>query len=181
VRGTQLANAMKKMDVGDIRPREVIEIEDDKDQMLSSSNVQASGSPDQNQASSSSQVQDQQMASISSQPNDQPSASNEVQVLQPTYVTRDHSLNSIASDLSRGVQTRSRLTSFYEHFLFVSSIEPKKIDEPLKDVDWVNEELNNFKRNQVWKLVERPKGHNVIGTKWVFHNKQDQDGIVSVF
>ena len=27
-------------------------------------------------------------------------------------------------------------------------------------------------------LVERPKGHNVIGTKWVFRNKQDQDGIV---
>jgi hypothetical protein len=63
----------------------------------------------------------------------------------------------------------------------VSSIEPKKIDEALKDVDWVNamhEELNNFKRNQVWELVERPKGHDVIGTKWVFHNKQYQDGIV---
>jgi hypothetical protein len=61
----------------------------------------------------------------------------------------------------------------------VSSIEPKKIEEALKDVDWVNamhEELNNFTRNQVWKLVERPKNHNVIGTKWVFRNKQDQEG-----
>jgi hypothetical protein len=29
----------------------------------------------------------------------------------------------------------------------------------------MHEELNNFKRNQVWKLVERPKGHNAIGTK----------------
>ena len=79
------------------------------------------------------------------------------------------------------MQTRSRLTSFCEHFSFVSSIEPKNIDEALKDVDWVNtmhEELNNFTRNQVWELVERPKGHNVIGTKWVFRNKQDQDGIV---
>ena len=26
--------------------------------------------------------------------------------------------------------------------------------------------------------MERPKDHNVIGTKWVFWNKQDQDGIV---
>jgi hypothetical protein len=63
----------------------------------------------------------------------------------------------------------------------VSSIEPKKIDEALEDIDWVNamhEELNNFKRNQVCELVKRPKGHNVIGTKWVFRNKQDQDGIV---
>ena len=79
------------------------------------------------------------------------------------------------------MQTRSRLASFCEHFSFVSSIEHKKIDEALKDVDWVNamyEELNNFTRNQVWELVERPKDHNVIGTKWVFRNKQDQDGIV---
>jgi len=63
----------------------------------------------------------------------------------------------------------------------VSSIEPKKIEEALKDVDWVNaihEELNNFIRNQVWELVERPKNHSVIETKWVYRDKQDQDGIV---
>jgi hypothetical protein len=42
----------------------------------------------------------------------------------------------------------------------------------------MHEELNNFKRNQVCELVERPKGHNVIKTKWVFRNKQDQDRIV---
>jgi hypothetical protein len=73
------------------------------------------------------------------------------------------------------------LTSFCEHFSFVSFIEPKKIEEALRDIDWVNamhQELNNFKKNQVWELVERPKGHNVNGTKWVFRNKQDQDGIV---
>jgi hypothetical protein len=95
---------------------------------------------DQNQASTSgAQVQDQQqMASSSSQPNDQPSASNQVQVLQPTNVARDHPLTSIIGDISRGVQTRSRLASFYEHFSFVSFIEPKKIDEALKNVDWVN-------------------------------------------
>jgi hypothetical protein len=82
VKGTQLTNTMKKMDIGDIRPREVIEVEDDKDQILSNSNVQASGSFVQNQASSSgAQVQDQQVASSSSQPNDQPSASNQVQLL----------------------------------------------------------------------------------------------------
>ena len=102
-------------------------------------------------------------------------------MLQPTNVARDYPLDTIIGDILRGVQTRSRLALFCEHFLFVSSIEPKKIDEALKDVDWVNdmhEELNNFTRNQVWELAERPKGHNVIGTKWVFRNKQDQDGIV---
>jgi hypothetical protein len=34
VRCTQLANALKKTDVGDIKSREVIEVEDDKDQVL---------------------------------------------------------------------------------------------------------------------------------------------------
>ena len=115
--------------------------------------MQASGSHDQIQASTSDgNVQDQQMASSSSQPSNQSNASNQVQVLQPTNVTRDHPLDTIIGDISRDVQTRSRLASFCEHFSFVSSIKSKKIDEALKDVDWVkamHKELNNFIRNQV--------------------------------
>jgi hypothetical protein len=40
------------------------------------------------------------------------------------------------------------------------------------------EELENFERNQVWTLVEPPRDVNVIGTKWVFKNKQGEDGEV---
>ena len=122
-----------------------------------------------------------QVSSTSSQPNEQVSASNQVLILQPTNIARDHPLDTIVIDISRDVQTRSRLASFCEHFSFVSSIEPKKIDKALMDVDWVNaihEELNSFTRNQVWELVERPKNHNVIETKWVYRNNQDQDVIV---
>jgi hypothetical protein len=131
---------------------------------------------DENQTSSSSQVNDQQEASTSSQP-----SANNVLILQPTSIVRDHPLDSIIRDISRGVQTRSKLTSFCAHSSFVSYKKPTKIEEALKDADWVNamhDVLNNFKRNQVCELVERLKGHNVIGTKWVFKNKQDQDGIV---
>jgi hypothetical protein len=64
----------------------------------------------------------------------------------------------------------------------VSNInKPKNVEEALQDPDWLNamhEELNNFTRNQVWTLEEHPKGARVIGTKWVFHNKQDDQGIV---
>jgi hypothetical protein len=160
------------MDVGELRPRQVNVDEDGQVQVLSNSNVQ----DDTNQASSNgshNNVQNQQVASTSSQLNDQASASN-VPTLQPKNIIRDHPLDTIIGDISRGVQTRSRLTSFYEHFSFVSFLEPKKIEEPLRDVDWINamhEELNNFIRNQVWELVERSKNHNVIGTKWVFRNK----------
>ena len=57
-----------------------------------------------------------------------------------------------------------------------------KVEEAPDDPDWVNamhEELHNFERNQVWTLVEKlDEKHNVIGTKWVFQNKQDEDGQV---
>jgi hypothetical protein len=42
----------------------------------------------------------------------------------------------------------------------------------------MQEDLNNFKRNEVWSLVERPKV-NGIGTKWVFCNKQDEHRVVT--
>jgi hypothetical protein len=63
----------------------------------------------------------------------------------------------------------------------VSSIEPYRIEDALRDLDWVvvmQEELNNFMRNEVWHLVPRPN-QNVIGTKWVFRNKQDEHGVVT--
>ena len=48
-------------------------------------------------------------------------------------------------------------------------------------LNWVNamhEELENFERNQAWVLVEPPPHCNPIGTKWVFKNKQGEDGVV---
>jgi len=43
----------------------------------------------------------------------------------------------------------------------------------------MREELNQFKRSEVWDLVPRPEGMNVIGTKWIFKNKSDEIGTVS--
>jgi hypothetical protein len=59
------------------------------------------------------------------------------------------------------------LQLFCEHYLFVSSFEPCKVEDALRDPNFVvamQEELNNFKRNKVWSLVERPK-QNVVETK----------------
>jgi hypothetical protein len=42
----------------------------------------------------------------------------------------------------------------------------------------MQEELNNFTRNEVWYLVPRPN-QNVVGTKWVFRNKQDEHSVVT--
>src|SRR5438128_7545709 len=95
-------------------------------------------------------------------------------------VQRDHPIDNILGSIRREVTTHSRLANFYEFYSFVSSLEPLRVEQALEDPDWVivmQEELNNFTRNEVWLLVERPK-QNVIGTKWVFCNKQDENGVV---
>ena len=40
----------------------------------------------------------------------------------------------------------------------------------------MHEELNQFVRNDVWELALRPENVHVIGTKWIFKNKTDEDG-----
>jgi hypothetical protein len=75
--------------------------------------------------------------------------------------------------ISKGVQTRSHIALFCEHYSFVSSLEPNCVDEALRDPNWVNAmhvELNNFTWNEVWELVPRPKNYNVISKKWVLRN-----------
>ena len=52
----------------------------------------------------------------------------------------------------------------------------------MSDEFWVlamQEELNQFERNKVWSLVLRPKHHHIIGTKWVFRNKMNEQGVIT--
>ncbi|GJV28541.1 retrovirus-related pol polyprotein from transposon TNT 1-94 [Tanacetum coccineum] len=60
--------------------------------------------------------------------------------------------------------------------------EPKNVNEALKDEIWIitmQEELNQFITNDVWELVPHPKSTTIIGTKWVYRNKLDENGVVS--
>jgi len=51
----------------------------------------------------------------------------------------------------------------------LSAIEPATVDEALSDDGWIivmQEELNQFQRNDVWDPVAKPDHKNIIGTKW---------------
>ncbi|GKA13072.1 hypothetical protein Tco_0692618 [Tanacetum coccineum] len=77
---------------------------------------------------------------------------------------------------------RSQPQNKSNFFCFISTIEPKNVGEALKDesrVVAIQEELNQFTTNDVWELVPQPKSLTFIGTKWVFRNKLDENGIVS--
>ncbi|KAH9649211.1 hypothetical protein KPL70_025897 [Citrus sinensis] len=84
-------------------------------------------------------------------------------------------------DPSRGVTTRSSLRNTCEHVAFISQIEPKSFADAENDESWImamQEELNQFERNNVWELVPNPEHQSIIGTKWVFRNKMDESGVV---
>jgi len=94
---------------------------------------------------------------------------------------RGLSLENVIGDISKGVVTRN-ISDFCTTIAFVSQIEPKNVEEALQDDQWciaMQEELNQFERNEVWELIPRDDSHQVIGTKWVFINKLDEDGNIT--
>jgi hypothetical protein len=96
-------------------------------------------------------------------------------------IQRDYSVDMILEDIHKGVTTHSRIANFCENYSCVSSLEPLKVEDALKDPDWVvvmQEELNNFTRNEVLNLVTCPN-QNVVETNCVFRNKQDEHGVMT--
>nr|GFA89159.1 retrovirus-related Pol polyprotein from transposon TNT 1-94 [Tanacetum cinerariifolium] len=63
----------------------------------------------------------------------------------------------------------------------LSSIESANVAEALRDADWLSamqEELDQFARLKVWRLVPRLEGKSVIKIKWIFKNKKDESSLV---
>ncbi|KAL8135314.1 hypothetical protein AgCh_010107 [Apium graveolens] len=96
--------------------------------------------------------------------------------------TKSYTPGLIIGDPEAGVRTRTTISNECFYHSFLSQTEPKKVEEAIQDADWVQamlEELNEFERNKVWTLVPRPKNISIVGTKWVFRNKTDSDGIIT--
>ncbi|GJX38664.1 hypothetical protein Tco_0251967 [Tanacetum coccineum] len=116
-------------------------------------------------------------------------------------INKDHPKSQIIGPIDTPVQTRHKAKNVEEQSFiatihqktnpdllqyclfscFLSQEEPKKIVDALKDESWVEamqEELLQFQIQNVWVLVDCPKGVRPIGTKWVLKNKKDERGIV---
>nr|GEY90938.1 reverse transcriptase domain-containing protein [Tanacetum cinerariifolium] len=75
--------------------------------------------------------------------------------------TKDHPLHKIIGDPKSSVRTRGQLANLCLFACLLNSIEPANVAEAFRDVDWVSamqEELDQFARLKVWRLVPRPEG-----------------------
>jgi hypothetical protein len=119
--------AMRTMSIGDVRPQE----QQEQDQPSSSTLVHP---PTQDEE----QVpQDEGLDQGGA--HEEQDKEEEVSQVPPTQVQstiqRNHPVDQILGDISKGLTTRSCLAIFCEHYSFVSSIEPFKVEEALQDPD----------------------------------------------
>jgi hypothetical protein len=159
-----LCIALRNMSIGDMCPKESEEPTQAQDQP-SSSNQASPPTQDEDQAQDN-EDEDQEDEPPQEEDNDQggyevdqdKEDDHEIQGQRLPHprvhqaIQRDHPVNSILGDIHKGVTTRSRVVHFCEHYSFVSSIEPYRVEDALRDSDWVlamQEELNNFMRNEV--------------------------------
>nr|GEV78052.1 retrovirus-related Pol polyprotein from transposon TNT 1-94 [Tanacetum cinerariifolium] len=95
--------------------------------------------------------------------------------------SKNHPLENVIGNLNQRT-LRSQAQNKSNFFCFISTIEPKNLNEALGDESWIvamQQELNQLIANDVWELVPQPNNMTIIGTKWVFKNKLDENGIVS--
>jgi hypothetical protein len=171
--------ALRNMSIRDVCPKESEEPTQAQDQPSSSN--QASPPTQDEEQTQGGEEEDQEVEPPQEEDKDQggdevdqdKENDNEIQGQRPPHpivhqaIQRYHLVNSILGDIHKGVTTRSQVTHFCEHYSFVFSIEPYWVEDALRDLDWVlamQEELNNFTRNEVWHLVPRPN-QNIVGTK----------------
>ncbi|KAL0541556.1 hypothetical protein IC582_021609 [Cucumis melo] len=114
------------------------------------------------------------------------SITKKLELISSAHVKKNHPASSIIGDPSTGMQTRRKEKIDYMKMVadlcYISTVEPSTVDSALRDEYWLNamqEELLQFRQNNVWTLVSKPEGVNVIGTKWVFKNKTDEAGCVT--
>jgi hypothetical protein len=198
------SKAIKKLATGEIKPQEQVDQDNDDELMFHGPSTTTSASHpeysgymfgDSGSPIRNIWTEDRTIRATNDEPStphqDQPQGEKEVEPIQHQapiphprvhqIIQKNHPVDNILGSISKRVTTPSRLANFCEHYSFISSLEPLKVDEALNDPDWVmamQEELNNFTRNEDWSLDERPK-HNIIGANWVFRNKQDEHGVVT--
>ncbi|GJR32949.1 putative ribonuclease H-like domain-containing protein [Tanacetum coccineum] len=110
-------------------------------------------------------------------------STNTINIVSPIVNTADIEDNAIDENIVYGCDDDPKSARIGRNISISDDDdqEPKKVIQALKDPSWIEamqEELLQFKLQQVWTLVELPNGKRAISTKWVYRNKKDERGIV---
>ena len=92
----------------------------------------------------------------------------------------DHPQHLMIGDSKKWV-TRNSLRNICNHLAFISQIKPKKFQKALVNnyqAMAMHEELNQSKRKNIWTLLPKLNNHTIIGTRWVFRSKIDENDII---
>ncbi|SPT17899.1 unnamed protein product [Triticum aestivum] len=161
------SESIKLMGTGEIIPSEA---QSEEELIISAPNQpEDNAQPEDNPPNDDNDQQEQNLRPV------HPHVANEVQI--------EKIIDSINAPGPLSRSRATQLANFCGHFAFVSISEPKKVAEAFMEPEWIQamqEELQQFKLNNVWELVKRPdpRKHNIIGTKWIYRNKQDEHGQV---
>jgi hypothetical protein len=132
--------ALRNMSIGDVCPKESKEPPNKQDQP--SSSMQAppptQGEGEAHDGEGECQEDEPPQEESNDQGGDAHDQDEEVdQVPRPPHprvhqaIERDHPVNTILGDIQKGLTTRSHVAHFCEHYSFVSSIEPHRVEEAL--------------------------------------------------
>jgi hypothetical protein len=163
--------AMRTMAIGDVRPQELQEQDQPSSSTLVLPPTQDDEQVPQEEGQDQGGAQEEQVME------------KEAPQVPPTQVRatiqRHHPVDQILGDISKGVTTRSRLANFCEHYSFVSSIEPFRVEEALQDPDWVlaiqkSSTTSKGMKSRAWcrvqsKTLWEPSGCSVtskMSTEW---------------
>jgi hypothetical protein len=138
--------AVRNMSIGDVCPKESEEPPQAQDQP--SYSIQASPpTQDEDQAEENEDEdqddeppQEEDIDQGGDEDNDDKEDDQETRDQRPPHprvhqaIQRDHPVNSILGDIHKGVTTRSRVAHLCEHYSFVSSIEPYRVEVGLDEI-----------------------------------------------
>jgi hypothetical protein len=136
--------ALRNMSIGDVCPKESEEPTQAQDQP--SSSMQAFPPTQDEDQAQDDENEDQEDEPPQEEDNDQGGDEankdkEDDQGQRPPHprvhqaIQRDHPVNSILGDIHKGVTTQSPVAHFCEHYSFVSSIEPYRVEDALRDSD----------------------------------------------
>jgi hypothetical protein len=124
--------ASQRMSIGDVRPQDPSEPQAPNDTTPPAQGL------DQNEHEDKDEHQDQVKGDNNDQGGDENDGDRGEGPPHPRVhqiVQRDHPVDNILGDIKKGVTTRSRVANFCRHYSFVSSLEPFKVEDALRDPD----------------------------------------------